>query len=539
MNALISIRRQRLVVAGLHLLTLLLLALHIYVRTLPPTPTPIPGPTDAEAAWWGLWPVIYAPDWAVMLGAVLIGGWIAGWWVIEMVHIHKPTKAQHAIDLNLPQSTRTTQYVILLLVTVLLLCAFYVFPLVHTRWGDAYLLTKAIAWPDPALRLTYSWQAPLDVFLHSQLWLRLHETLGWEDAMPVYRLLSPVAGLLYLIAALGVARDQQPLPMWLTFGWMTSLGVLQLFFGYVENYSFAAAAILLYLWLGLRTLAGWTPLWITATTLAVTHALHPSTIVLAPSLLYCGWQQLRSATNLQTQGNKLGARHVLFKGFSPGLSTGVSTMLSIALPMVVVSLAVVGLMEAGDHGLAVLASSDRPGGGDARLFVPLWTTTTRWEHYTMFSWLHLRDFLNEQLLVAPVVLPGLVVLWFAKGIKKGNRRQAKTRDRQEVQSDNHQSSMALCAHYMNVNRQLSFIQIAALCYLFFTWVWNPDYGGQRDWDLFSLAAIPAALWLATALPGQLPDRRYLQAGTIPLLMLQWLHLAAWIYQNTLPWEWPS
>ena len=26
-------------------------------------------------------------------------------------------------------------------------------------------------------------------------------------------------------------------------------------------------------------------------------------------------------------------------------------------------------------------------------------------------------------------------------------------------------------------------------------LWNPDYGGQRDWDLFSLA-IPATLLLA-------------------------------------------
>ncbi|MEZ4730886.1 MAG: hypothetical protein R3E79_27505 [Caldilineaceae bacterium] len=522
--------RQRQIVVGLHLTTLLLLALHLYVRTLPSTPTPIPDPTDAEAAWWGLWPVTYAPGWAVRLGAVLIGGWIVGWWVMEVGRRSEPITAQHIIGLHLPHVPRNTQHLILGFAAVLLFCAFYAFPLVHTRWGDAYLLTKAIAWPDPALRLTHSWQAPLDVFLHSQLWLYLHEAMGWEDAMPLYRLLSPLAGLFYLMAALGVAREQQA-PVWLTFGLVTSLGVLQLFFGYVENYSFAAAALLLYLWLGLRTLAGRTPLWITATVLAITHALHPSTIILAPSLLYCGWQHVRCATNQQMRGNKFGARYVLFKGLSPELSTRLSTALIIALPMAVVALVVVFLMEAGGHGLAALVSSDRPGGGDARLFVPLWTTTTRWEHYTMFSWLHLRDFVNEQLLVAPVVLPGLVVLWFAKGIQKGNRRQAMNRDMGEVQTVHRPSSI--------VHRQLSFIQIAALCYLFFIWVWNADYGGQRDWDLFSLAAIPAALWLAVTLPGCLSNRRYLQAGTIPLLMLQWLHLAAWIYQNTLPWEWPS
>lgn len=53
------------------------------------------------------------------------------------------------------------------------------------------------------------------------------------------------------------------------------------------------------------------------------------------------------------------------------------------------------------------------------------------------------------------------------------------------------------------------------------------------------AALPAALWLAATLPRRFADPRYLSAGIIPLLMLQWFHLAAWLYQNTLPWDWPN
>ncbi|MEZ4555040.1 MAG: hypothetical protein R2854_01060 [Caldilineaceae bacterium] len=82
-------------------------------------------------------------------------------------------------------------------------------------------------------------------------------------------------------------------PAWLTYGLLVSLGLLQLFFGYVENYSFAAVGVLAYLWLGLRVPAGASPLWLAATVLAVTNATHPSTIVLAPSLLYLGWQSRR------------------------------------------------------------------------------------------------------------------------------------------------------------------------------------------------------------------------------------------------------
>ena len=512
----LSLRRcQRWLVASLHLLTLLLLALHLYVRTLPLTPTPIPEADSAEAAWWGLWPVTYVPLWAIFLATLLISGWMVGWWARELINNFqlritnyelrgRPLGAQHA--------TRNTQHAPLVILAVVLLLVFYAFPLVHTRWGDAYLLSKALAWPDPALRLTHSWQAPLDLFLHSQLWLRLHEPMGWADAIPVYRLLSPLAGLLYLLAVLGLVHTVPVAPGWLTFGLLTSLGVLQLFFGYIENYSFAAAGILLYLWLGLRVLAGQAPLWLAASVLALTHALHPSTVVLAPSLLYLGWVDWRARTNTQ---------------YKPGIQTILFPGVAIVLPMLLVALGVIGGMEWGGHGLATLTSTDRPGGGDARLFVPLWATATRWEHYTMFSWLHLRDFLNEQLLVAPVVLPGLLLILVAFLVEK---RKAWTKT-----STTGAASPPATRH----PPQTIFLLWATLAYLLFAWVWNPDYGGQRDWDLFSLSAIPATLLLATTLPRRFADQHYLQAGTIPLLMLQWLHLAAWVYQNTLPWTWPS
>ncbi len=483
-------------VAGLHFIALLLLGLHLYVRTLPATPTAIPEADHAESAWWGLWPVTYAPSWAVISGAVLLIAWIIGWWLREYHHSAQARSTSHR------QALPTVLWAG---IGLLLLIAFYAFPIVHTRWGDAYLLSKAIGWPDPALRLTHSWQAPLDVFLHSQVWLHWHDSLGWEDATPVYGLLSPLAGLLYLLASWRLAREQLIAPDWLIAGLLTGLGVLQLFFGYIENYSFAAAGVLIYLWLGLRTLTGQTPLWITASALAITHAMHPSTIVLAPSLLYCGWYGLQTRSASST-GTHSWSRSVL------------KQIVAIALPMLLVGVGVVWLMESGGHGLGVLMSTDRPGGGDAQLFVPLWTITTRWEHYTMFSWLHLRDFLQQQLLVAPVVLPGLLLVLIAGLMARRDQEPVATQP---------------------INSISYFLGIAALGYLLFTWVWNPDYGGQRDWDLFSLATIPTTLFFAAMVTKRFADQRYLQAGIIPLLMLQWLHLAAWLYQNTLPWQWPS
>jgi hypothetical protein len=345
----------------------------------------------------------------------------------------------------------------------------------------------------------------LDVFLHSQLWLALHDSLGWQDATPVYRLLSPLAGLLYLAGALTISADERFAPGWLSFGLLTSLGLMQLFFGYVENYSFAAAGVLLYLAWGRRVLAGRSPLWQAAALLAMTHATHPSTIVLAPSLLYLGWQTAHNRAN----------------GTQPWGRVVFGVISAIALPMLLIGGATVLLMESGGHGLSALLTTDRPGGGDGRWLVPLWATTTRWEHYTLLSWPHLRDVLNQQALVAPVVLPAL--LWL--GLFSRNIPGAALVSESVPEEDRLR------------RRTLRFYAVAAVCYLAFTLVWNPDYGGQRDWDLFSLAALPATLWLLALAPW-VATRRALAAGMLPLILLQALHTAVWVYQNTLPWEWP-
>lgn len=477
---------QPLAVVTLHTLAALLLLLTIYVRQLPATPTPLPEPGNAENSWWGLWPVTYLPTWIYLLGVAGVGLALVVSWI--MPHGPEAPRRQWSTA-----SCRSG-------LTVLLLAwvgAFYAFPIVHTRWGDAYILTKAMAHADPAVRLTHSWQAPLDVLLHSQLWRLLHAPLGWADAMPVYHLLSPLAGLLYLLAALAVSQLGNRLwatPPWLTFALLTSIGVMQLFFGYIENYSFAAAGILIYLGLGLAALVGRRPLWWAALALALTNALHPSTIVYGLSLLYLGGQVARQRNQSWS-----------------------TSVYPIALPMITVALVTIGVMEWGGHGVLTLFTTDRPGGGDARWLVPLWATSTRWERYTMFSWAHVRDLLNEQLLVAPMIGPALVVVALAWRSYRGQQPVAQT---------------AIC------RPALIFLALATGAHLLLTWLWNPDYGGQRDWDLFSLAAIPLALLTAQLLARAFANRRALLAGIIPLLVLQYMLLAAWVYQNTLPWAWP-
>ncbi len=479
------------------------------------------APLLTEATAWGLWPYTYLPRaWQLLLAALAILT-ILPHTAVALLRI--ADRLLFALRSPLaytctarrrkcPQNRRArvptlrSRHALFAILSLLALLLFSLFPIVHTRWGDAFILVNAIAYPDPALRLTTTWQAPLDVWLHARLWALGNSWLGWADAWPAYRMLSPLAGALYVYVLLRLADSvgRNRTEKLLIVGLLGTLGTMQLFFGYAENYSLAAAGILLFLWLALETLAGQRPLWQPALALAVTNGLHPSTLVLAPTQLYVGWAWARGEEG---------------KG---GKGRWWSAFWQVALPVALVAGGVVLLMELSGNGLAALTTTDRPGGGDGRMFVPLAETTTRWEHYTMFSWAHLLDWLNMQMLTAPVTLGGLVIVGVALVADLRMNSQAGTAKHAEASSD---------------ARLLAFLALSTGLYWLFTWVWNPDYGGQRDWDLFSLAAIPSTLLLARLLPRALPDRSQLAQAGLMLTTVSAMHTMAWIYQNTLPWEW--
>ena len=442
---------------ALRYLALALLALHLAAPLLP------------EEKAWGLWPITYFAPWLRWLLAIVCGALI--FWPPPLRRLLR----------SFPLPRQAIAY----LIPIVALPFLYLGRIVHTRWGDAYILAKGI--PHPDHRLTYTWKAPLDVYLHARLWALGNRLWGWADAMPAYWLTSGLAGVFFLFVLLHLAdlMGRDGLEKGLIFGFVASLGLMQFFFGYVENYVLMTVVILLYFCLALRSLRGEIGLAWPATVLALAHALHPSSLILLPSLLYLAWQR-----------RSLGFARIFLAVAVPYISIGGGTM---------------ALMTAGGHGLDKLFTTDSPGGGDARWFVPLWRTETRWEHYTMFSWAHLLDFLNEQMLVAPTVLPSLVLVALLAWRRVRAAMEAESR----------------------------FLLITSAFYLIFTWVWNPDYGGRRDWDLFAPAYLPATLLLAYLLPRAMPDRKELARVSVALVVVSLLHTAAWIYSNTRPWEWPA
>jgi hypothetical protein len=466
------------VALGLRLLALLIVALQLA------------APLAQESWAWGVWPTTYLPPvWRWALGAaavivILTGDRVAGW----LAAARRAWPLAWITGLSWPSFR--------LVMACLAVIPFYLFRIVHTRWGDAYILVHAI--PHPVVRLTYNWQAPLDVFIHAKTWALGNRLFGWPDATPAYTLWSPIAGVAFLWILLGYARwvGRDRTERVLICGLIGTLGTMQLFFGYIENYVLVTVALLAYGWLALQALRGETPALWPAAALALAHGINPSTIFIAPSMLYVAWHA-----------------PIAWPGDAPrpaGTQPGWRTLWAIVVPNAVIGIGVLALMTMGGKGAGALLGDQAPGGADRTWFVPLWTTATRWEHYTMFSLGHLIDVVNEQLMTAPVAWSGMVL-----------------------------TAILGWQLLPTPDRGFRFLLIYAGLYLGFILTWNADFGGQRDWDLYSLAAIPAMLLFSYTLPRVLADRRRLAQAGWALVAAQGYHTIAWVYQNTRPWEWPK
>lgn len=441
----------------------------------------------SEDLAWGIWPATYLPVAAQWLLALIAATFVVfgdRLWI-------RAAPVRDALD-RVSFRNRGVRLAISLIAGAL----FYIFRIRHLGWGDAELLIKAL---DDPYRITYIWQAPLDVFIHARGYQVGNALFGWQDPVPVYNILSALAGVLFVWALLGLAAllGRNRTERFLTVGVVGTLGLMQLFFGYIENYPIMTVGILLYTWAALRYLRGEISLVWVATILAVTHAFHPSTIVLTPSLLYLAFFAAR------VRAGNAEPSHSVLKG--DRLRLDWRNLLSVAAPYAFVFAGVAALMTSGQHGLDALMGVDFPGGGDRKWFVPLFEVTTEWQHYTMFSLGHLVDIVNQQLLVAPMVWPTLIL------------------------------TALLAWHRIPKGESAGrFLALAAGFYLLLTLTWNADYGGQKDWDLFSPASLPAALLLAWALPRALPERRALRAAGWAIVATQGVNLVAWVWRNTLP-----
>ena len=249
----------------------------------------------------------------------------------------------------------------------------------------------------------------------------------------IYAVLSVLAGLIYLLGLIllwprltedGTRRARLTWKRWLPVFWLLTAGSMQLFFGYIETYALAWAFLSLFTMaiLAHRTgRLGWVwpvILWVAA------FWAHISSVAWVPLLLFEMYRRGR------------GQRTVV-------------------LPVAISLIAAAGSI--------VTLWAIRPSGGGlfwSNYFLPLWG-----HRYSILSWRHLADALNQVVLLIPAVLPA-VWSWTDDPDKR---------------------------------ERVSRLWLLWSPTLFAYIVFHADLGWARDWDLFSLLAAPVVIMLLLGL----------------------------------------
>jgi len=462
---------QEWLLAAIRLWGLVVLSLHLAAFQL------------AEESFWSVWSYTFFPPWLGWTLALLAGALI-----IPPVSQAVARAIQSLWErlLTLPGPPQVWYGVAAVLAGLL----FWLARLRHLRWGDSYMLSVALSYPDLDLRIIYNWQAPLTVFLHQRLWQFVaNPLLGWPVEM-VYAAVSILSGIIFVYVLLTFTAwlGRTRLETAVLAGLVLSTGSIQLFFGYVENYTVISLGLLITLFLAWRTLQSEIqPVW-PVLALSLTNAFHPSTVFLWPGMLILVWLSWRR-----------------------GHSSPQKILLQTVLPPLMVAGGVLALMESGDHGLSAFLGEDQPGGGDTVWFVPLFEIDPDWaryQHYTMFSAAHLLDWSNVHFLISPFGLP--LALMALVTIRR----------------------FGLTLFDRPAERDFGlFLGVSALTYVLLTWLWNPDYGGRKDWDLFAPSAFVYTLLAGYLLVHTLRQEKLREAGLF-VIAVSLLHTAAWIFTNT-------
>jgi tetratricopeptide (TPR) repeat protein len=333
--------------------------------------------------------------------------------------------------------------------------------------GDGYLYIRELdhdAWAQgPRVD-----RAPLTFWIVHHLHVRL-APLG-TDGETLYRALSVVSGLLYLVAAAGLAahlavRRHERLALWAL---LATGGHVALFFGYAENYGLLVLALTLYFICGLRAAAGRTGAWLPALALGVLLTLHFSFAALLPSLLALLALDAARAPRARAVAKAAGAALLV-----PAVAGGI---LLAVLP----------------DPLALFRGVNR-----ANNFLPLLAAPGQAQHYRLLAPGHALDLANLVFLAVPGALLSL-----AAGRPRDGREPAAI-----------------------------FLATAALFPLLLAAVLNPEVGFFRDWDVLAVLLFPLTVWAGrllvrnAAVPGFLADAALLIAGASAL------HTALWVGVN--------
>ncbi len=367
--------------------------------------------------------------------------------------------------------------------------------------GDGYLwanhLTKNVIFNEPVSSYMYRGFYRL---LNAQ-WSPLSVSTFTAAAI-----ISIAAGLVFIVFAVLTARlvsrgtgETSVLLLSLLSG-----GSILLFFGYIEPYPPYAAAVMAYVYFGIRYLKGRSAIIAPIVSLVIAHVLHFSAVALLPSLAVLVWIG---------SGRKIERKRFY-------------VIVAAAIP--------VGLAA-----LWVVQSQRAFGGFFYEKFIPLFPGFSPSRiAYSLFSWKMLFESLNHIILVCPAAL------FMLAGIMRSSRRShapengdsAAGRDGAGTAHRNGSDETKRADRSAGTPPSggphagiVVFLETMALFYILEFIVFNKNIGASRDWDLFAPLAIPLAILVGLRLIEWFP--RSTGAVSVYIFAVLVFHAAPWIGLN--------
>ncbi len=253
---------------------------------------------------------------------------------------------------------------------ILSLLFFILFWILRTKThflGDGYQILSNVE----SGELAFKWTEPLESLLHLKAF-QLGKSVLNLDPGTLYAILSCLAGGIFVYLSflfadfLGKEKSQKIL----FFFALISMGSIQVFFGYVEHYTFLYLCVFGFLLLSLAYLEGRTKLVFPILAFILAFLFHVSALHLLPSVFF-----LLLVTNKRSKSQR--KRRTL-------------------VAILAVLLTVIMFLGYKRYSWSV-----------PPLFVPFIQGRYTGPNYTLFSLSHLSDVLNQQLLVSPV---GLILI---------------------------------------------------------------------------------------------------------------------------------
>ncbi|MFC1489934.1 tetratricopeptide repeat protein [Candidatus Latescibacterota bacterium] len=344
---------------------------------------------------------------------------------------------------------------------------FYLFRQKTIFLGDGQLRVR-----NTEVYYLFSFEEPLDTFIHTLLYKYLNPALGLTGK-DIYQYVSilcgmaAVGGMVYIIRKLYEGSGKR----WFIGCLILTCGSMQYFFGYVESYTVLGALILMFLLSGQLMLKRMRFTVIPIIFLSFAVITHPLAILFIPGALYAYLQVINSKKNNSSKVMQWTVTSGIFVIIIGGLLT---------------------VFGVGGH--SPLKFLTHYTGGSNLLPI-----VSKGDLYGIFSSGHFIDILNEIGLVVPacisvfIILPGLL----------GMRR-----------------SRPSLFHFM-----------CCLGPLLFLVAFNPKLGYARDWDIFGIIAFPATLWLGVLIIENVKKADLLKVA-LPLLAISFIHTVSWIGVNS-------